>query len=91
MLIASFNVRRLGRDPKRAALKRFLESESPAMILLQETMVSAVVVVSFFLRMKPSWHVCALDACGLSGGTLVARDPRLADFTSFASVAGILV
>lgn len=54
-------------------------------------MVSAVVVVSFFLRMKPSWHVYALDACGLSRGTLVAWDPKLADFTSFTSVAGILV
>lgn len=91
MLLTYFNVRGLGRGPKKAALNQFLETYSPAMILVQETMIGVVEACSLFLSIKLAWSVCALDAHGHSRGSLVAWDPRVANFKSFTSVAGILV
>ena len=72
MTITSFNIRGLGSGNNRTALKRFIETSKPRIVMLQETMMSTSSSCDFFLRIKPYWRVCTFDATGHSGGTLIA-------------------
>lgn len=47
--------------------------------------------MSYFLRIKSGWRVCALDALGLSGGTLSACNQEVVEFKAYRTVAGILL
>jgi len=76
---------------KRRALHRFLSTSDTQLIMIQETMISARDAISFFLGIRPHWKVSALDAIGMSGGILTARNPSLGNFQAFTTSAGLLV
>ena len=59
--------------------------------MLQETMMSASSSCDFFLRINPCWRVCAFDAIGHFGGTLMAWNPLVVGMKYFSCCAGIIV
>lgn len=89
MNFVSFNIRGLGSGPKRAAFKHFLDVVKPCVVFLQETMAKSVDACNFFLHIKSDWQVCALDARGHLGGTLVAWNPLVASLKAYHHFAGI--
>ena len=54
-------------------------------------MKNAGYACDYFLKLRPSWRVSAWDSNGLSGGTLVAWNPQMADLKAFITTAGIMV
>lgn len=66
--IIFMNIRGLGADLKFLALKDLFSSAQPKIILIQETMQSNHVSISYFRKMFPSWYMVALEAKGLLGG-----------------------
>lgn len=79
MNLSSLNIRGLCSGPKRAALKHLLSYVNPQVVLLQETMLSSVSTVNFFLKLKPGWLATDVDTIGLSGGTLLTWNPCMAN------------
>ena len=63
----------------------------PGVLFLQETMVPASDACIPFLKIASTWHVCVVDATGLSGGTLVAWNPLVDSMKDFTTCAGILI
>ena len=91
MICVTLNVRGLCSGPKRAVVKRIIDSQHVDIFLLQETKVEAIKVCEYFLRIKPGWRVSTLDSTSLSGGTLVAWNPVVGDFSPYRTYVGILL
>jgi hypothetical protein len=72
MKILSFNARGVGGAWKKNPLKRLVQSLSPDVILIQETMVDGLRERSFFETWLNSWSFCTLDADGQSRGLLTS-------------------
>jgi len=54
-------------------------------------MVEAQKACLYFLRLFPSWEVCALDATGRSGGLLCIWNPDVCDLAPLSLFSGILL
>jgi exonuclease III len=91
MIVSTLNVRGVGGTSKFLALKRFLDSEKPDVLLIQETMVCEEKARELFVKLLPNWYFCGVDSTGLSGGLLTAWNPRKADCYAFLTPAGILL
>lgn len=91
MNCTTYNIRGLAGASKRRALRSFLNDSGTQVLLLQETMISAVDAISFFLQIRPHWRVAATDSVGMSGGLLSAWNPEYGDFSAFHTVAGLLI
>jgi hypothetical protein len=81
----------VGGTSKFLALKRFLELAKPDVLFIQETMVCEAKAREFFVKLLPNWYLCGVDSLGLSGGLLIAWNPRKYDFSTFLTPAGILL
>jgi hypothetical protein len=81
----------VGGPLKQNSLRRLLNTISPSVILLQETLVSADKARSFILKLRPDWLSCAVSAVGTSGGLLASWDPNFFTFDPFLSIGGILL
>ena len=91
MNILSFNIHGLGGGLKRVTFKRLLDSVHPGVVCLQETMSSSFDAYHFFLSLRPSWFVSAVDSDGHSRGCPVAWKPCLANFSAYVTCAGLLL
>ena len=91
MICVTLNMRGLCSGPKRTAIKRIIDNQHVDIFLLQETKIEEVKACEYFLRIKPGWRVSALDSADLSGGTLVAWNPVVGDFSPYRTCAGILL
>ena len=89
MILVSLNICGQGNSPKRDALKKILNIVHPIIILLQKTMFSSFNVCEYFLKIKPLWRCCDLDASGMFGRLLLAWNPAKANFKPFSMVAGL--
>lgn len=85
------NICGLGADQLFLALKNLFYSAQPKIILIQETMHSNHVSISYFRKMFPSWHLVASEAKGLSGGLAVLWDPVWIRAKAYKCFAGILI
>lgn len=68
MKILSFNCRGLANPEKKLALKHLLLSNLVDVILLQETLSKAEMVIPILSSWLPGWTFHALDVSGHSGG-----------------------
>ena len=91
MKIVSMNIRGFGGPTKQIALKELFSSHNLDIILLQETMCDHLTALRFSSLMKPSYEFCAIDALGLSRGTLSTWNPCLVRCKAYLSFAGILL
>ena len=91
MKILTLNVRGFGGLAKHKSLRNLFVSLSPDLIILQETMTSAISTLLAFSKLCPGWEFCAISSTGLSGGLLVAWNPRCFKIKAFSTVAGILL
>lgn len=91
MIITTYNIRGLGGNPKFLSLKRLFADLRPDLLCIQETMATAERASSCFLRIFPRWEVAAIDASGLSGGSLCIWNPRVCALKAFQTSAGILL
>jgi len=91
MIIVTMNVRGVGGNSKFLALKRFIESEKPDVLLIQETMVCVEKAKEMFVKLLPSWNFCGVDFVGFSGGLLITWNSVKADCNAFLTPAGILL
>jgi hypothetical protein len=89
MIIFSLDLRGFGGASKLASLKSLLIQTAPAVVFLQETLVSANNAKSSFLKCLPSWNCMALDPNRRSGGLLAGWNPALAELNALGSFAGI--
>lgn len=72
MMIISWNVQGLGSWKKKAIVKDFLSSQNPAIVILQETKLSAIdrkTVKSIWSCRNIAW--AAIDVYGASGGIAI--------------------
>jgi len=83
MIVATLNVIGVGGSLKFLALKRFLESVKPDVLLIQETMDCEAKAREIFVKLLPTWYFCGVDCLGLLGGILTAWNPRKSDFMLF--------
>jgi len=85
------NIRGLGVDLKFLAFNNLFSSAKQKIILVQETMHSKHVSISYFRKMFPSWHMAASEAKGLSRGLVVLWDPSWIRAKAYKCFAGILI
>lgn len=76
MKCLSFNCRGLDSTPKKLALKRIFEVESPDIILLQETLGPAESITHALSSLSARWNFLASDALGRSGGLVIGYNPK---------------
>lgn len=76
MKCLSFNCRGLASTPKKLALKRLFEVESPDIILLQETLGPAESITHALSSLSARWNFLATDASGRSGGLAIGYNPK---------------
>ena len=72
MKILSINIRGLGAEPKKPALKRLITTMIPTVLLLQETMTEGKKAEEIVRECIKYWGMTSSDADGNSGGTLTA-------------------
>jgi len=89
--IISMNIRGLSADPKFLALKDIFYSARPGIILIQETMHSSQVSISYFRKMFPSWYMVASEARGLLGGLAALWDPHRIRAKAYKCFVGIII
>lgn len=76
---------------KRNSIGRIMEVVRPEILLIQETMTSAIRACQYSLKKFPGWEVSATDSSGLSGGLLCIWNPASCDFVPYSTAAGILL
>jgi exonuclease III len=76
MKLLSLNCRGLASPSKRLTLQRLLELSQPDVVLLQETLGEAAVVVQLLERILKGWSFFGLDAFGHSGGLAMGWNPK---------------
>lgn len=91
MSVCSMNIRGLGWAVRARALSDLLATACPGIFLLQETMCEDMVAISKITGLLRGWEVSAVSSNGMSGGLLVAWDPRFYSFVVFKTVWGILM
>ena len=91
MKILSLNVRGLGGSAKHKSLQNLFASLAPDLIFLQETMTCSHPTILSFSKLCPGWEYCDLSSSSLSGGLIVAWNPRCFRVKAFKTVAGILL
>jgi len=89
--IISMNIRVLDADPTFLALKDIFYYARPKIILIQETLHSSQVSISYFRKMFPSWYLVASEARGLSGGLAALWDPQWIRAKAYKCFAGIII
>ena len=45
----------------------------------------------FFLKIKPTWRICALDVVGMLEGNLVSLNPDASDLKDVITIVSIMV
>jgi exonuclease III len=75
MIIVTLNVKGVGGNSKFLALKRFLDSEKPDVLLIQETMVYLEKKKEMFVKLLPNWYFCGVDSLRIFGGLLTNWNP----------------
>lgn len=63
----------------------------PNIVFLQETLVHAEKARALFQLLRPSWHCCAVNSVGKSGGLLVSWDPNSFDLVPYLTCGGMLL
>lgn len=89
--IMSMNIRGLVIDLKFLALKDIFHLAQPKSILIQETMHSSRVYISYFRKMFPSWYMVASEARGLSGRLTILWDPESIKAKAYKCFSSILI
>lgn len=91
MILLFFNIIGIGSSPKRTSFKRILDRIGPYIVFLQETMTTGDNACDLFLKLKPAWNCCGVDANGMLGGLLVAWNLVFADFSPIHTIVGIKI
>jgi exonuclease III len=68
MKTLSFNCRGVASPSKKISLHRLVESTQPDILMLQETLGDAILVVPLLEKLFKGWNFIGLDAKGRSGG-----------------------
>ena len=90
MIFDTLNVRGVGGTLKYLSCKRFLDLEKPDVLLIHETMVCEEKERELFMKLLPNCYFYGVDSIGLSGGLLIAWNPRKVCY-AFLNPAWILL
>ena len=91
MIVLSYNIGWLGRDPKRQAIYHLINHKKQDLIMLQERLSSSSKVIYFLTKFLPIWSLCVVYAMGHLSGLIIAWSQIFDVTDSIFSLSGILL